>query len=455
MKSVFSLIAILFLLTSSIPLGFAETPIDSLESETSPIVSSAPKESRNISISLQESIGMTSNDPQKKSSSINPNTISQSEDLEKVVYFSENLKISSSIFEQSVVHNMFVEQPQTSLDRISQIEKIKDRKKNLKIDSLLSNELIVDEKIESSDLLFSEFSSIQVNPLSILENINLHNLDQLFLFNENLFVDNLDQFTFSSDIFTNISFSETDQQYVLILFAPLVFFLLLYSEDFKFKISKLHKPLSFVLIVIILSTVAITPYSISSSYWPMAYADDSAFDDNTTASADNTSSSSTPAEDTETSEASTSDSTDSPVDSTSSSSTPAEDTESTEVSSSTQPTASADNTSSSSTPAEDTETSEASTSDSTDSPVDSTSSSSTPAEDTESTEVSSSTQPTASADNTSSSSTPAEDTETSEASTSDSTDSPVDSTSSSSTPAEDTESTEASSNQTSINNVSH
>ena len=55
--------------------------------------------------------------------------------------------------------------------------------------------------------------------------------------------------------------------------------------------------------------------------------------DNTTASTDNTSSSSTPAEDTETVEDSTSDNTDASVGSTSSSSTPAEDTESTEVSS--------------------------------------------------------------------------------------------------------------------------
>ena len=48
---------------------------------------------------------------------------------------------------------------------------------------------------------------------------------------------------------------------------------------------------------LILSTALITPYSISSSYWPEAYADTGNFDeiisDNTTAS-DDTSSSSTP-----------------------------------------------------------------------------------------------------------------------------------------------------------------
>ena len=127
MKSVSSLIIILFLITSGIPFGFAETPIIDSTSEQSPIFSSTPKESRNISVSLQESVGITSNVPQKKSITTNPSIISQSESLGKTVYLSEDFKIISSIFEETIVHNSFVIQPQTTLDKVAQIETVKDR----------------------------------------------------------------------------------------------------------------------------------------------------------------------------------------------------------------------------------------------------------------------------------------------------------------------------------------
>ncbi|MCV0430675.1 MAG: hypothetical protein K5781_03740, partial [Nitrosopumilus sp.] len=392
MKSAFSLIAILFLLTSGIPFGFAESPSVDSPYEQSEIVSSTPKESRTISISLEESIGIKSNPPQKKNSEVNSNTVSESGHSKTNISLSEDLNLISSALEESVLHITFISQPQVIIERITQTDKTRDdRKKNSKIETLYLDD---SHDQYSSDVLISiptniletSFFSDPFNFVSINQIDFDYVINSLNVFDKS-FTNTLDSFP----IF-DLSFV-SDNSFIIIIFTPLVFFLFIFAEDVKFKFEKIRPLLSFVCVFIILSTVIVTPYSISSSYWPEAYADtgdlDQNISDNTTASTDNTSSSSTPAEDTETVEDSTSDSTDASVGSTSSSSTPAEDTESTEVSSSTQPTASTDNTSSSSTPAEDTETVEDSTSDSTDASVGSTSSSSTPAEDTESTEVSS------------------------------------------------------------------
>jgi len=340
LKSVLSLITILFLLTSSIPFGFAETTTnDSTIPETLSLVSSTPKESRNISVSLHESVGIASNSPQKKSSAINPTIISESEHLGKTIYLSEELNLISSILQQTVGHNSFVIQPQATLDRISPIEQIKDRKKNSKIDLLslddsnqheFSNNLI---SFDSNILKTSLFTDpLKLISDSIIEQNFENNLESINIF-ENESFENL-------SVYVNIldpSFL-FDNSFVILIFTPLAFFLFIFSEDVKFKIEKIRPVLSFVLVFIILSTVVVTPYSISSSYWPEAYADTGDMNetifDNTTASTDDISSSSTPAEDTSASEATTSN-TDTSVDSTSSSSTPAEDSESTEVSSST------------------------------------------------------------------------------------------------------------------------
>ena len=334
MKSVLSLIIILFLITSTIPFGFAEIlPNDSTLSETPTIVSSTPKEFRNISVSLHESVGISTNSPQKKNTLIQPSVLYESESFGKMVYLSEDLKIISFIHEQSVKHVSFVIQPQTTFDRILQIEQTKDRKKNSKIESLYFNDL---DQQQSKDLISIDSNIIQTtffaDPFNIISDLLFEQniLESINIFEEKS-ITNIVNSVFNFD--SSFIF---DNSFVVVIFAPLVFFLFIFAEDVKFKFEKVRPFLSLIFAVIILSTVVITPYSISSVYWPEAYADtgdmDESIYDNTTAS-DDISSSSTPAEDTETSEATTSDSTDSPVDSTSSSSTPAEDTESTEVSS--------------------------------------------------------------------------------------------------------------------------
>ena len=96
MKSILSLIIILFLISSSIPFGFADVPvIDPTSSEITPIVSSTPKESRSISVSLQESVGLATNSPLKKNPLVYTTIMLTSDSLGKLIYLSESLHITS------------------------------------------------------------------------------------------------------------------------------------------------------------------------------------------------------------------------------------------------------------------------------------------------------------------------------------------------------------------------
>jgi len=159
LKSVLSLIIILFLISSSIPFGFAEVPlIDLTSSDISPIVSSTPKESRSISVSLQESVGLATNSPLKKNPISHPTVMLTSDSLGKMVYLSERLDIISSIPQQIVSLNSYITQPQATLDRVSQIEKIKDRKKNLKTEIFYLDDTYQQDLSDDFNLIESPIS---------------------------------------------------------------------------------------------------------------------------------------------------------------------------------------------------------------------------------------------------------------------------------------------------------
>ena len=309
MKSVLTIILILFLVASNIPLGFSD-----LQQTDAPIPqnfvddSSALNETRIISISLHENIGIVSNQPSKKDS-IDYSSISYtSESFKKLVSLSEKLDIKTSLSEQQIQFNTFLKQPQATLDRISQIDKVKDRKKNIKSEILYLDDTYKQDSSDDFNLIESPISQttffVDLPPI-ISNSVFDYNFENI-LQSIDGFVDPSLDTIFNSVVLNFYSSFDLDVNFVVIIFAPLVFFLFIFAEDVKFKIEKIRPILSLVFVLILLSTTVITPYSISSSYWPMAYVDTSVFDDNSTASADNTSSSSTPAEDTETAEATTS-----------------------------------------------------------------------------------------------------------------------------------------------------
>ena len=340
MRTLLSFIAILLLVTSGFPIGFADTtPTDSSTKESieAPVIQSR----KIISISLEEAVAISSGPTKKKQIENTHNSVNIWNDSSlKFINLNEDLTLRTTTTDQFIYLDLIVAQPQTIIERISQQDKIRDdRKKNSKIDlsylddsnqhESLNNLISFDSNILKTSL-FTDPLKLISDP--IIEQNFENNLESINIFENESF----------ENIFVYVNLFDSsflfDNSFVILIFTPLAFFLFIFSEDVKFKIEKIRPVLSFALVFIILSTVVLTPYSISSSYWPEAYADTGDMNetifDNTTASIDDTSSSSTPAEDTSASEATTSN-TDTSVDSASSSSTPAEDSESTEVSSST------------------------------------------------------------------------------------------------------------------------
>ena len=329
MRTLLSFIAILLLATSSLPIGFADiTPVDSsnIVSIEQPIIQTR----KTISVNLDESIELTTDAPRKKQ--IQNTSVFIADDTSKSIHFDEDLILLSSTSDQKIHFDSIIIQPQITIERILQTDKPRDdRKKNLKIESIHLDDL---NQQQSEDLISIDSNIPQTtffaDPFNLISDLIF---EQNLLKSINIFEEQsiLNIYNSISNFDSSILF---DNSFIVVIFAPLVFFLFIFAEDVKFKFEKIRPILSLVCVFIILSTVILTPYSISSSYWPEAYADTGDMNDiiydNTTTS-DDTSSSSTPAEDTETSEDTTSN-TDASVGSTSSSSTPAEDTESTEVS---------------------------------------------------------------------------------------------------------------------------
>ena len=196
----------------------------------------------------------------------------------------------------------------TTVERILQTDKLRDdRKKNLDLKSLNFDE---NNQHEYEDLIQIDSNIIKTTLFADPFNfISYYTSEQFILESLNIFEDQ-SLVIFSGPIYNFDTSFLFDGSFVVVIFTPLVFFLFIFDEDVKFKFEKIRPLLSFICVFIILSTVIVTPYSISSSYWPEAYADTGNINylisDNTTASTDDTSSSSTPSEDTSASEATTS-----------------------------------------------------------------------------------------------------------------------------------------------------
>ena len=273
MRTLLSFIAILLLATSSLPIGFADiTPTDSsnIESIEEPIIQTR----KSISINLDENLGLSSDAPRKKQ--IQSTSVFIADDISKSIHLDEDLFVHSSTSDQKIHHDYVVVQPQPSAERIVQTDKLRDdRKKNIKIESLYHDDtvqqeseklILIDSNILQKTFFIDSFNLISnsIFEYDILESINDINENSLLIHS----ILNFD----SSLLF--------DNSFVVVIFTPLVFFLFIFAEDVKFKFEKVRPYLSFIFAVIILSTVVVTPYSISSVYWPEAYADTGDFESN-------------------------------------------------------------------------------------------------------------------------------------------------------------------------------
>jgi len=130
------------LVTSSVPIGFADTipQIDSSLSDESPIQSSTQSR-KTISVSIEENIGLSSGSPIKNAMN---NVVQYIDSFSKLAYLNEDLKLLTSSAEQKIHFNLIHIQPQTIVERISQTDKLRDdRKKNSKIETFYLDDTFI------------------------------------------------------------------------------------------------------------------------------------------------------------------------------------------------------------------------------------------------------------------------------------------------------------------------
>jgi len=289
LRKLLSFIAILLLATSIFPIGFADTiPTDSSNNES---IELDVIQTKIILISLEEKIGLTSESPRKIK--IENLSLFVDDSQYKSIDLIEGLTFTTSSSDQKIHFDSIKDQPHTIIERIFQTDKIRDdRKKSLKIETLYLDDSYQQQSLDNS--ISINFNVLQTtfftDPLKIICNplceYNFKNILESINISDELLTNNI----FNS---INIHFDSSfifDNNFIVVIFAPLVFFLFIFSEDVKFRFEKIRPLLSFVCVLIILSTVVVTPYSISSSYWPEAYADSGniheIISDNTTASTD-------------------------------------------------------------------------------------------------------------------------------------------------------------------------
>ncbi len=240
MKILLSFIAILLLLTSSVPFGFTDTTpqIDSSLNDESSLQPSSPTR-KIISIDLEESVGLASGPPTKKEINNKIHYVESIGTSSKSIYLNENLQLITSSNNQKIHFDTIIAQPQTIVERISQSDKLRDeRKKNSKIEMLHIDDTYQQNSYDDFSLIglsISQKTFLIDFPQIISNSVIDYNFESVL----QLIDDSSDQLhatIFNSFVLNFDSFFDLDVNFVVIISTPLVFFLFIFAEDVKFKI---------------------------------------------------------------------------------------------------------------------------------------------------------------------------------------------------------------------------
>ncbi|MGI0060520.1 MAG: hypothetical protein ACREBJ_12215, partial [Nitrosotalea sp.] len=295
MKTKFISIILILLVGSSL-WGFAnaeQAGLNSIDIKENQIkyqkdssIKSVPEnhQTKKIEINLSENIGIkTGDNPNSNSELKNTNQItSQSYTAKTELDLSDTLGLSENNHDQNTL--LVIKQndnTKTTMDRIFNNERIRFNGKSFVTDNTpwvhLDNKPLTD--------LFS-------NDMSLYQNNLLHqNYENNFAgFTNNVFYTNeISQFQIQSQLVISQIISNSDliqnaimgtvhdavhgkNPMLFLVLVPLSGYILIRSENVKLKI-KTNRILSFCFIVLILSSIASTPLSVSGSYLPESYAE--------------------------------------------------------------------------------------------------------------------------------------------------------------------------------------
>jgi len=187
----------------------------------------------------------------------------------KHISLTEKVSLSLDVFDGETSGKLKDKSEQLAiLERITDRQKSK-LKESEKVSVSFSN-------LEENQKHTTQDSSEILNPLKNLELIDEYyvspNLELISVLLPNDRGPPIDYF--SSEL-TDPNYSSL---HALLLFIPIVGTVLVSSEKSRIQFYEFKKLFSYVFVIILLSSATITPFSISSSYWGMAYAEEFSFE---------------------------------------------------------------------------------------------------------------------------------------------------------------------------------
>ncbi|HEX5456760.1 MAG TPA: LamG-like jellyroll fold domain-containing protein [Candidatus Nitrosotalea sp.] len=274
---VISTFSILMISTSILGIAYAQSDVLPFVSSqkylvpTSDMVSSSPSShmSKTVRISFTENMGVSINSESQQKQDVVLPKISTIYNIQ----LSENLRIYTNNYNPNFVSIVQQNFEKTTMDKISNSDRIRISGKKIVIENSIPTEKLSDR----NPILLNTIPLVQKN---INENNVMYVLDKIWSDNTNLV--SLVQFG-SEDFYLQLNSVENNVIYtlhgladpnnptLLVLLIPLSGFLLIDIKEVKLRYN-LKRIFSFCFIVILVASSAVTPMSISSNYWGVAYA---------------------------------------------------------------------------------------------------------------------------------------------------------------------------------------
>jgi len=241
-----------------------------IEIETNPVIH-VKKTAVNHSISFSESMGLSTSEEKKDLDSI---SIDDQKNVKRIT-FVEGLNFSSDVsqHETSIILVKQISDRKGMIERIITNDRIRYQDK-------LSSKNYFDNNLESIHSDSSLPSNDQENPINLLINLLLNKnfvsnnfgitSIEIPIYNLSIesFEDSILQLKSTSNLF------DYNDYYGIAILALISSIILIRSENNNIKFYSFRKFFSYGFIIILLSSGVITPASISSSYWGIAFAEE-------------------------------------------------------------------------------------------------------------------------------------------------------------------------------------
>jgi len=235
------------------PYSFA-TSDNSILNDDSKVI---PEINNHYEISFSESLSISTDDETLEQSPITQNHQPQIV-THKKISFSEKISMNLNVIGDDVIN--FVKE---QLDRKTILERIFEKTKPIRINSNLDKQVIsLDYVNDDSEI---NFNYLDLN--SMQNFLEITNQEQQILWNSLLSFENNDEHSIFS----------TETPIILVLALPVIGYILLRSEKEKIEFYEIRKLSSIFILIVMSSTILLTPLTVSSSYWGMAYAEEFSF----------------------------------------------------------------------------------------------------------------------------------------------------------------------------------